>query len=142
MLLLLSSFSISLFLYFLIQNIIQVNEISKKIHTSITSSVRESDCRLEAINIVCNRWTWAPVFIRVYLIGIFETIYIALCKRGLLKNSLSQQMNEHQVDTLVQSYENTKPKTAVITGGDSGIGVEICKGLLDAGFHVIIGNIN
>lgn len=141
MLLLLSSFSITLFLYFLIQSIIQINALSNQLHASSAPSVRISDCRLEATNIVCNRWTWAPVFIRVYLIGIFETIYIALCKRGLFKNSLSQQLNEQQVDTLVQSYENAALQTAVITGGDSGIGLEICKGLLGAGFHVIIGNI-
>ncbi|CAO0797561.1 unnamed protein product [Mucor circinelloides] len=139
MLLLLSSFSITLFLYFLIQSIIQINELSSKLHASAVPSVRKSDCTLEAVNIVCNRWTWAPVFIRVYLIGIFETIYIALCKRGLFKHSLSQRLNEQQVDTLVQSYENSKTQTAVITGGDSGIGLEICKSLMKAGFHVIIG---
>ncbi|KAK4514560.1 uncharacterized protein ATC70_002158 [Mucor velutinosus] len=139
MLLLLSSFSITLFLYFLIQSIIQIDALSNQLHASIAPSVRKSDCRLEAINIVCNRWTWAPVFIRVYLIGIFETVYIALCKRGLFKHSLSQHLNEQQVDTLMQSYENTTPQTAVITGGDSGIGLEICKGLLGSGFHVIMG---
>ncbi|CAO3608376.1 unnamed protein product [Mucor hiemalis] len=31
------------------------------------------------------------------------------------------------------------PPLAVVTGGDSGIGLEICKGLLHAGYHVIIG---
>ncbi|KAL9557057.1 hypothetical protein MBANPS3_001583 [Mucor bainieri] len=139
MLLLLSSFSITLFLYFVITSIVQINQVSTQLHASSAPSVRISDCRLEAANIVCNQWTWAPVFIRVYLIGIFETIYIALCKRGLFKHSLSQHANEQQVDTLVQSHENTAPQTAVITGGDSGIGLEICKGLLEAGFRVIIG---
>ncbi|CAO3653118.1 unnamed protein product [Mucor fragilis] len=139
MLLLLSSFSITLFLYLLVQSIIQINELSNQLHASSPSLARKSDYRLEAANIVCNQWTWAPVFLRVYLIGIFETIHIALCKRGLFKRSLSRQLNEQQVDTLVQSHENTALRTAVITGGDSGIGLEICRGLLAAGFHVIIG---
>lgn len=141
MLLLLFSFSSTLLLYFFIQSIIQINDISNRIHESIAQScVRKSDCRLEAVNIACNTWTWIPVFIRVYLIGIFETVYIAICKRGLFKDSLSQQMNEHQVDTLIQSYQGTThEQIAVITGGDSGIGLEICRGLLEAGFRVIIG---
>ncbi|KAI8639882.1 hypothetical protein BD408DRAFT_420695 [Parasitella parasitica] len=139
MLLLLSSFSCTLFLYFLIQSIVQINQLSSKLHASVTPLARMSDCRLEAVNIVCSRWTWMPVFIRVYLIGIFETIYIALCRRGLFKSSSTQQLCEQQVDALVQSYKGTKTKTAVVTGGDSGIGLEICNGLLAAGFDVIIG---
>ncbi|CEP14150.1 hypothetical protein [Parasitella parasitica] len=54
-------------------------------------------------------------------------------------SSSSQQLCERQVDTLIQSHKSIKTKTAVITGGDSGIGLEICHGLLAAGFHVIIG---
>ncbi|EIE83307.1 hypothetical protein RO3G_08012 [Rhizopus delemar RA 99-880] len=37
-----------------------------------------------------------------------------------------------------EKHKNETP-TAVITGGDSGIGLEITRSLLQAGFHVIIG---
>lgn len=96
------------------------------------------DARLEAFNNICNECTWIPVFIKVYLIGILETFYIVICKRGLF-NSPTQMENEAKIDTFIQANVVDEPRIAVMTGGDSGIGFEICKGLLLANFHVIIG---
>lgn len=75
---------------------------------------------------------------KVYLIGVVETVYITLYQRGLFKSSSTRALNESHADALTHELNNDG-SIAVITGGDSGIGLEICKGLLKAGFHVIIG---
>ncbi|KAI7898717.1 uncharacterized protein BX663DRAFT_523864 [Cokeromyces recurvatus] len=139
MLSLLASFSISLSCYLFIYTTRQIYGLFQEIK-SIDPSKPNAQCWLEALNLQCNQWTWMPVFIRVYLIGIFETIYIVVCKRGLFKGSTTQQSNENQIDALIQSYtRKERTELAVITGGDSGIGLEISKGLLLAGYHLIIG---
>jgi hypothetical protein len=143
MLLILASFSISLLIYLIIDALRRCGESAKKLESEL-NSVPYADCYLEAINVDINEyWTWVPTFLKVYLIGIVETVYITLRKRGLFTGSITQSAHESQIDELVQHYVNNKEQNdsllAVITGGDSGIGLEICKGLLDAGYQVIIG---
>ncbi|KAI8387468.1 hypothetical protein BD560DRAFT_382589 [Blakeslea trispora] len=93
---------------------------------------------LEAANIELNKLSLIPVFIRVYLIGIFETLYIASCYRGLFKQATTYKANEQLVDEWTHAYKGPRG-IAVITGGDSGIGLEITHHLLVAGFQVILG---
>ncbi|CEG72740.1 hypothetical protein RMATCC62417_08240 [Rhizopus microsporus] len=100
---------------------------------------------LEAANLKCQEtlW-WLPTLIKVYLIGILETIYIAVYKRGLFPSSITKEENEAKVSQLIDRYleshkqDNQQP-IAVITGGDSGIGLEITKSLKRCGFELIIG---
>lgn len=133
MFLLLVSFSISFGAYFLREKFKQLDLAATHLQQS-----SYADAFLEAVNLDIHQWTWVPTFLKVYFIGIVETIYITLCQRGLFKLSSTRLMNESHVDTLALESKNDG-SIAVITGGDSGIGLEICKGLLDAGFHVIIG---
>ncbi|KAI9276404.1 hypothetical protein BY458DRAFT_505777 [Sporodiniella umbellata] len=84
---------------------------------------------LESANLNCqHRLYWLPIFIKVYIIGVVETIIIAIYRRGLFFDQTSEK-----------SIEEKKALTAVITGGDSGIGLEITKSLIEAHYHVIIG---
>lgn len=115
----------------------RLNRLTIQLIASNDNNGPLSDYRLEAFNIICHQSTWIPVFIKVYLIGIVETLYIVCCKRGLF-GAMDQSGNEAQVDALIPTLDENR--LAVITGGDSGIGFEICKGLLLANFHVIIGN--
>ncbi|KAI7896104.1 uncharacterized protein EV154DRAFT_493500 [Mucor mucedo] len=133
MFLLLVSFSISFGAYFLREKLKQLNLAASQLQPS-----SHADGFLEAVNLDIHQWTWIPTFLKVYFIGVVETIYITLCQRGLFKSSSTRSMNESHVDTLALGSKNDG-SIAVITGGDSGIGLEICRGLLDAGFHVIIG---
>lgn len=134
MFLLLVSFSISLVAYFIREKLRRLDDSAKRFEHSTSYA----DCYLEAVNLDISQWTWVPTFFKVYFIGVVETVYITLCQRGLFKNSSTRAMNESHVDAL-SNESNNDGSIAVITGGDSGIGLEICKGLLDAGFHVIIG---
>lgn len=133
MFLLLVSFSISFGAYFLREKLKHLDNSANQLqHASY------ADCFLEAVNLDIHQWTWVPTYFKVYFIGVVETVYIALCQRGLFKSSSTRVMNESHVDELARESKNDG-QIAVITGGDSGIGLEICRGLLDAGFHVIIG---
>ncbi|KAI8059295.1 hypothetical protein BC940DRAFT_338286 [Gongronella butleri] len=78
-----------------------------------------------------------PTFIKVYLLGMLETLAIVLWKRALL-GSTSREQIEDMVDHLCSQHKYERPPTAIITGGDAGIGFEITCGLLRAGFHVIL----
>ncbi|KAI8983542.1 hypothetical protein BDB01DRAFT_791200 [Pilobolus umbonatus] len=96
---------------------------------------------LECVSVEMNQF-WLPVLIKVYILGIVETIYIALFKRGLLTGD-TQVNTEKAIDTSIHHYTDThshEHPIAIITGGDSGIGLEVTKGLLMAGYHVIIGS--
>ncbi|RCI01843.1 Retinol dehydrogenase 13 [Rhizopus stolonifer] len=136
MLLLSSSFVVSLVLYLVIHFIINAKRTTNEL-VSTRRVPSKSSAFLEACNTELNK-TPLPVFIRVYLIGIFETIYIALCQRGLFNASTTKDINEQQVDAIARLFQGNQA-LAVITGGDSGIGLEICKVLLKAGFRVVIG---
>jgi hypothetical protein len=138
MLLLLVSFSISLSFFFLVQTWKQVVESAEKIKLA-KPALAISECRLEAINLEIHKLSWIPVLIRVYLVGMFETFYIALCKRDFSKGSSAFSTATKHINEMIQSY-TASSELAVVTGGDSGIGYEICKSLLEAGFRVIIGN--
>ncbi|KAI8085043.1 uncharacterized protein BX664DRAFT_387685 [Halteromyces radiatus] len=81
-----------------------------------------------------------PPLICVYLLGIVETISTLIWKRGLL-GAPSHLTTEYAIDQLVkdaQGISSSTKRTTIITGGDSGIGFEIARGLLMAGFRVII----
>lgn len=143
MYLLLTSFSVSFVIYLIIDSFRRCTKLADKLQLE-HQSVSYADCFLESLNIdIQEYWTWVPTFFKVYIIGIIETVNIALCKRGYFKNSITQVQNEIHTDEIIERFNqdgtNTKPPMAVITGGDSGIGFEISKGLLQAGYHVIIG---
>lgn len=138
MLLLLVSFSVSLGVFFLAQTLKQIFQTAEKLKLA-KPALAISECRLEATNLEIHKLSSIPVLIRVYLIGIFETIYIALCKRVLYKESLTSPTAAKRINEMIQSYTASEG-LAVVTGGDSGIGYEVCKSLLKAGFRLIIGN--
>lgn len=143
MYLLLISFSISFGIYLAIDAFQRCNKAADKLYIELPSA-SYADRFLESLNLdIQEFWTWIPTFFKVYIIGIVETIYIALRKRGHFKESITQVQNENHTDEMVQRFikdgNTTSPPLAVVTGGDSGIGLEICKGLLHAGYHVIIG---
>lgn len=98
---------------------------------------------LETANLKCQQsFLWIPIFLKVYVIGIMETMYIAIYKRGLISNSTTRTKNEAKISQMIAHYKEkhkNETPTAVITGGDSGIGLEITRSLLQAGFHVVIG---
>lgn len=138
MLLLIVSFVISFLAYFIVQKLQGFHNDAKAIqHDRFKASY--ADCYLEAVNLDMSQWTWLPTFLKVYIIGVVETIYITLCHRGLFEGSSTQSKNENYVDMFVSEHNDYEGSIAVITGGDSGIGLEITKGLIEAGFHVIIG---
>lgn len=145
MYLILTSFSISFVIYLVIDSFQRCTKSANKLHLELRS-VSYADCFLESLNVdIQEYWTWVPTFFKVYIIGIIETVYIALRKRGYFKNSITQVQNENHTDEIVERFNqdgiSTMPPLAVITGGDSGIGFEISKGLLLAGYRVIIGTI-
>lgn len=87
---------------------------------------------LEAANLKCQHsFLWLPTILKVYIIGILETLTIVLYKRT------SFYKENENIDHSI-NYKKSNP-TAVITGGDSGIGLELVNRLLEAQFHVIIG---
>lgn len=143
MYLLLISFSLSFGIYLAIDAFQRCTKSADKLYIELQSA-SYSDCFLESLNVDMQEfWTWIPTFFKVYIVGIVETIYIALRKRGYFKESITQVESENHTDEIVQRFiedgNTTSSPLAVVTGGDSGIGLEICKGLLHAGYHVIIG---
>ncbi|KAI8149703.1 hypothetical protein BJV82DRAFT_130599 [Fennellomyces sp. T-0311] len=90
----------------------------------------ESQCAIH-LNTIIHKVPLVPVWIRVYAIGVVDTITTVLWRRGLLGTSSS-------ADELIEKYGKQKDKVCIITGGDSGIGLEVVRGLLQAGLKVII----
>ncbi|KAI8372338.1 hypothetical protein EDC96DRAFT_500741 [Choanephora cucurbitarum] len=117
----------SLLIYFITKVIVRANK-----QTTNTPSGLLEAANLELLH------TPLPVLIRVYLIGIFETIYITCCHRGLFKHATTHRDNEKLIDDWTNAFQGPCG-LAVITGGDSGIGREITHSLLTAGFQVILG---
>ncbi|KAI8095552.1 hypothetical protein BDF21DRAFT_406172 [Thamnidium elegans] len=138
MFLLALSFSISLVAFVVFQKLQSFHDDAKALERD-RFKASYADCYLEAVNLDMSQWIWLPTFLKVYIIGVVETIYITLCQRGLFEWSSTLTKNENYVDTLVNEHTDNEGSIAIITGGDSGIGLEITKGLLGAGFHVIIG---
>ncbi|ORY99434.1 hypothetical protein BCR43DRAFT_472122 [Syncephalastrum racemosum] len=94
---------------------------------------------LGSLNGLIHVCAFIPVFLRVYAIGVIETITTVLWKRGWL--GTQRHTSEETVDNIVRDYIDSHPRpgrVALITGGDSGIGLQIVCGLLRAGFHVIL----
>lgn len=138
MFLLAVSFGIALVIFLIIQKLQSFHNDAKALERD-RFKASYADCYLEAVNLDMSQWIWLPTFLKVYIIGVVETIYIALCQRGLFEQSSTLEENENYVNTFINEHTNNEGSIAVITGGDSGIGLEITKGLLGAGFHVIIG---
>ncbi|GAA5808363.1 hypothetical protein MFLAVUS_001754 [Mucor flavus] len=135
MFLLAVSFSISLVSFIVFQKLQSFHNDAKALERD-RFKASYADCYLEAVNLDMSQWIWLPTFLKVYIIGVVETIYITLCQRGLFEWSSTLTKNENYVDTLVNEHTDNEGSIAVITGGDSGIGLEITKGLLGAGFHL------
>ncbi|CAM0136962.1 unnamed protein product [Umbelopsis sp. WA50703] len=74
----------------------------------------------------------------VYFLGIFEFAINAI-EKFILPNPNGSK--ERQIQNLINSARqrgDLKGKLAVITGGDSGIGCELAKALIECGMNVII----
>ncbi|KAI8381081.1 uncharacterized protein BYT42DRAFT_291408 [Radiomyces spectabilis] len=80
---------------------------------------------------------WVPSLLRVYLLGIAETVLTVIFKRGLF-GAPSWQYYHDKVDTLIHTYRQQHAGMPVRTVIVTGIGFEIARGLLKAGFKVII----
>ncbi|KAG0166138.1 hypothetical protein DFQ28_009039 [Apophysomyces sp. BC1034] len=93
-----------------------------------------------AVSLGLNVANWISTFTRTYLIGMIEALLNVIFKRGLF-GCPPRASFERAVDYFVEQYRKAHPderSNAVVTGGDTGIGFEIARGLLEAGFHVII----
>ncbi|KAI9318219.1 hypothetical protein BX666DRAFT_1606047 [Dichotomocladium elegans] len=87
----------------------------------------------QRFNRLANALPFVSTYLRVYVIGVTDTISTLFWRRGLS----GQVLYDRAIERLIQSYAQSG-QTALVTGGDSGIGFEITRGLLQAGFTVII----
>ncbi|KAI7886934.1 NAD(P)-binding protein [Lichtheimia hyalospora FSU 10163] len=87
----------------------------------------------QRFNLLVGALSIVPTFLRVYVLGVTDTITTVLWRRGVSGTILYKDA----VDELIRSCDK-KDRIALVTGGDSGIGFEIVKGLLKAGYRVII----
>jgi hypothetical protein len=88
----------------------------RRLHQYFAPSLTE--CLLEAINLEITRAAYIPTLFRVYIIGVVETIYIAVMKRGLF-GPINRYKQEQLVDDIVKQYSETHKNhqsIAIITG--------------------------
>lgn len=91
---------------------------------------------IDLVHLSCAQACWIPTFIRVYFLGVFECLINTLQKYIWTGQSIGR---EDQIQALVEFARDAEtPSLAVVTGGDSGIGCELTKALLQSGVHVII----
>ncbi|KAI8882439.1 NAD(P)-binding protein [Backusella circina FSU 941] len=124
--------------YSLFHHLVLFAQHLRRLHQYFSPSLAE--CLLEAVNLEITRAAYIPTLFRVYVIGVVETIYIATFKRGVF-GPVNGSKQEKLVDDIVNQYAATNKdhaRLALVTGGDTGIGAEITKGLLGAGFRVIL----
>jgi hypothetical protein len=101
-----------------------------------TSSPRQGF--IDIVHLTCSNTSWIPPFFRVYFLGVFEFAINAI-EKFILPNP--NDSKERQIQNLINSARqrgDLKGKLAVITGGDSGIGCELAKALIECGMNVII----
>lgn len=93
---------------------------------------------IDTVHLSCVKATWIPIFFRVYFLGIFEFIINAI-EKFILPNPNGSK--ESQIQELIDSARRSgdvKGKLAIVTGGDSGIGCELAKALIECDMDVII----
>ncbi|KAJ2955202.1 hypothetical protein NQZ79_g8769 [Umbelopsis isabellina] len=103
---------------------------------SRTQSPRQSF--IDIVHLSCVNATWMPAFFRVYFLGIFEFVINAI-EKFILPNPNGSK--ESQIQKLIDSARRRgelRGKLAIITGGDSGIGCELAKALIECDMDVII----
>ncbi|KAG2220453.1 hypothetical protein INT45_004195, partial [Circinella minor] len=76
--------------------------------------------------------SFIPTWLRVYAIGIVDTLSTVVWRRLVKANDIGQFLY-----TFKEKHEQSN-RLCILTGGDSGIGLEIARGLLEAGVKVII----
>ncbi|KAI9492642.1 hypothetical protein BDB00DRAFT_827479 [Zychaea mexicana] len=78
---------------------------------------------------------WVPTWFRVYAIGVVDTVATVLWKRIIEANTAEQLVRTYATSN---NKVNNNSRLCIITGGDSGIGLEVARGLREAGLRVII----
>jgi hypothetical protein len=93
---------------------------------------------VDFVHLSCSQASWLPIFIKVYFLGVFECVINTIQKYVLVND---QDNKNNQIKSLIdKARDNQSPnkRLAVITGGDTGIGCELAKALMDSGMDVII----
>ena len=93
---------------------------------------------VDFVHLSCSQASWLPIFIKVYFLGVFECVINTIQKYVLVND---QGSKNNQIKSLIETArDNQSPnkRLAVITGGDTGIGCELAKALMDSGMDVII----
>jgi hypothetical protein len=93
---------------------------------------------IDLVHLSCSQASWLPIFIKVYFLGVFECI-INTFQKYILPSQ--QGSRDNQIESLIaeaRDNQSRKKTLAVITGGDSGIGLELAKALIDSGMDIII----
>ncbi|KAI9261646.1 hypothetical protein BDA99DRAFT_538034 [Phascolomyces articulosus] len=73
-----------------------------------------------------------PTWCRVYAIGVVDTIATVLWRRTVKANTMGHLLK------MYGKQQQEPDRLCIITGGDSGIGLEIARGLLQDGLRVVI----
>lgn len=131
--------AISMFFYMRYQSR-RAEEDNKRLfpglETETPSSSMWQEQLIDLVHLSCAQACWIPTFIRVYFLGVFECLINTFQKSIWTSQYIGR---EDQIQALVESARDAEtPRLAVVTGGDSGIGCELTKALLQSGVHVII----